>query len=238
MVRRLTRDGDGVAVVVGQAGAGKTFALAAARRRGRRAAAWWSARRVARRAARELEDERRDPEHERRRAARRARPSPTLGCRAVLSWSSTRPAWSRRAQLARLVEHAAPARRRSSCCVGDHRQLPAIGAGGAFRALITRLPVIELRENRRQAERWERDALALLRDGRGAEALRRVRGARARRGRRGRRRAASAAGRRLVGGARPRRVGDDRPPPRRRRRPQRPRARAHARRGRARRARS
>ena len=31
MVRRLTLEGDGVAVVVGQAGTGKTFALAAAR---------------------------------------------------------------------------------------------------------------------------------------------------------------------------------------------------------------
>src|ERR687889_282698 len=55
--------------------------------------------------------------------------------------------------------------------VGDHRQLPEIEAGGAFRALTTRLPVIELRENRRQTERWERDALALLRDGRVDDAL-------------------------------------------------------------------
>ncbi|HYM81203.1 MAG TPA: AAA family ATPase [Candidatus Limnocylindria bacterium] len=35
------------------------------------------------------------------------------------------------------------------------------------------MPVIELHENRRQSERWERDALALLRDGRGAAALER-----------------------------------------------------------------
>jgi hypothetical protein len=41
----------------------------------------------------------------------------------------------------------------------------ASAASGAFRALARRLPVIELAENRRQAAAWERDALALLRDG-------------------------------------------------------------------------
>ena len=58
-----------------------------------------------------------------------------------------------------------PEREAKLVLVGDHRQLPEIEAGGAFRALATRLPVIELRENRRQSERWERDALELLRDG-------------------------------------------------------------------------
>lgn len=73
-------------------------------------------------------------------------------------------------QLARLVDHAARAGAKL-VLVGDHRQLPEIEAGGAFRALTTRLPVIELRENRRQTERWERDALARLRDGRVDDAL-------------------------------------------------------------------
>jgi ATP-dependent exoDNAse (exonuclease V) alpha subunit len=49
--------------------------------------------------------------------------------------------------------------------VGDDRQLPEIGAGGTFGALARRLPAIELRENRRQAVAWEREALSLLRDG-------------------------------------------------------------------------
>jgi ATP-dependent exoDNAse (exonuclease V) alpha subunit len=56
--------------------------------------------------------------------------------------------------------------------VGDHRQLPELGAGGAFRALLTRVPVIELKENRRQAAAWERDALAIVRTGDPAEAVR------------------------------------------------------------------
>ena len=49
--------------------------------------------------------------------------------------------------------------------VGDDRQLPEIGAGGTFGALARRLPAIELRENRRQVAAWEREALALLREG-------------------------------------------------------------------------
>ena len=235
MVRRLTRDGDGVAVVVGQAGTGKTFALAAARE------AWEAQRRhvsvgaaVARRAARELEDESRHPEHERHRAARRAR-SPAgaaLPRRAVLVLDEAGMLPTR--ELARLVEHAARLDAKL-VLVGDHRQLPAIEAGGAFRGLATRLPVIELRENRRQVERWERDALALLRDGDGGEALGRYERARPRRAGEDADGGPAAAGRRLVGGARPRRCGDDRPAARRRRRPQRPRARADARRRRARR---
>jgi ATP-dependent exoDNAse (exonuclease V) alpha subunit len=55
--------------------------------------------------------------------------------------------------------------------VGDHGQLPEIGAGGAFRGLLTRVPVIELTENRRQAAAWEREALTLVRRGSAGEAV-------------------------------------------------------------------
>jgi ATP-dependent exoDNAse (exonuclease V) alpha subunit len=54
---------------------------------------------------------------------------------------------------------------------GDHRQLPALEAGGALRMLATRGDPIVLRENRRQREAWERDAVELLRDGSVDEAL-------------------------------------------------------------------
>ena len=70
-------------------------------------------------------------------------------------------------ELAELFEHAERAEAKL-VLVGDHRQLPEIEAGGAFRALAARLPVIELPENRRQVEAWERDALELLRVGRRA----------------------------------------------------------------------
>ena len=55
--------------------------------------------------------------------------------------------------------------------VGDHRQLPSIGAGGAFQGLLAGLPTIELKQNRRQLHEWERDALALVRDGAAIEAV-------------------------------------------------------------------
>lgn len=55
--------------------------------------------------------------------------------------------------------------------VGDHRQLPEIHAGGAFRGLAERLHPITLHTNRRQHHAWERAALDQLRDGEPAHAL-------------------------------------------------------------------
>jgi conjugative relaxase-like TrwC/TraI family protein len=50
---------------------------------------------------------------------------------------------------------------------GDHRQLPEIGAGGAFGNVATTrdTTVATLSVNRRQTRKWEREALAQLRDG-------------------------------------------------------------------------
>jgi hypothetical protein len=55
--------------------------------------------------------------------------------------------------------------------IGDDRQLPEINAGGLFRALTNRLPTIELTDNVRQRQLWERTALAELRDGSVGEAI-------------------------------------------------------------------
>ena len=51
--------------------------------------------------------------------------------------------------------------------VGDHRQLPEVAAGGAFRAALDTLGdrVVELTVNRRQQNVWEQDALDELRCG-------------------------------------------------------------------------
>jgi hypothetical protein len=49
--------------------------------------------------------------------------------------------------------------------IGDDRQLPEIDAGGLFRALANRLPTVELTDNIRQHNQWERAALSELRDG-------------------------------------------------------------------------
>ena len=49
--------------------------------------------------------------------------------------------------------------------IGDHKQLPEIGAGGVLRSLSERVEVPQLLENRRQHDVDERIALAELRDG-------------------------------------------------------------------------
>jgi ATP-dependent exoDNAse (exonuclease V) alpha subunit len=49
--------------------------------------------------------------------------------------------------------------------VGDPRQLPEVDAGGAFARIADRAGTVELTENRRQTEPWERDALAEVRHG-------------------------------------------------------------------------
>ena len=54
---------------------------------------------------------------------------------------------------------------------GDDRQLPEIDAGGLFCALTRRLPAVELTDNIRQEQPWERVALAELRTGSVAQAV-------------------------------------------------------------------
>ncbi|MFC2176981.1 MobF family relaxase [Actinomycetota bacterium] len=65
------------------------------------------------------------------------------------------------AAVADLVEAAAG----KLILIGDDRQLPEIDAGGLFSALTMRLPVVELTNNIRQHNQWERTALTELRDG-------------------------------------------------------------------------
>ena len=65
------------------------------------------------------------------------------------------------------VEHAEG----KAVLVGDPAQLPAVGAGGLFAAIVDRNGAIELRDNHRQRDELERRALALLRDGRSRDYL-------------------------------------------------------------------
>jgi conjugative relaxase-like TrwC/TraI family protein len=65
------------------------------------------------------------------------------------------------------VEHAGG----KAVLVGDPAQLPAVGAGGLFAAIIERNGAIELSDNRRQQEELERRALARLREGAGRDYL-------------------------------------------------------------------
>lgn len=172
MVRRLTRDGDAVAVVVGRAGTGKTFALDVARH------AWQAdghrviGAALARRAAQELQD---GAGIEATSIAAllqdlRERPDLILDARTVLVIDEAGMVGTR--QLAEILDHATRAHAKL-VLVGDYRQLPEIDAGGAFRGLVARTSPIRLEENRRQQHEWERQALELLSEGHAGEALRR-----------------------------------------------------------------
>jgi len=165
MVRHLTTSGNGLDVVVGRAGTGKTYALAAAARAWRDAGHRPIGVAIAARAAAELE-------------ASAGLPSTTieqflidcdqsagmLNPNTIVIVDEAGMVDTRR--LARLLAHVDAAGAKA-VLVGDHHQLPSVEAGGAFAALVRRHDVIELTENRRQVEAWERAALDQLRVGRG-----------------------------------------------------------------------
>ena len=87
---------------------------------------------------------------------------PLLDARTVLMIDEAGMLGSRK--LARLLDHAERAGAKV-VLVGDDRQLAAIDAGGGFPGLRLRLGASVLRENRRQQEPWEREALEAMRDG-------------------------------------------------------------------------
>jgi conjugative relaxase-like TrwC/TraI family protein len=163
MVRDLCQGGAGVALVVGRAGTGKTFALGIARH------AWQlDGYRLLASAPtgiatlslqgegfedvatcdRLLGDLDRGREH--------------LDARTVLVIDEAGMLGSRK--LGRLLDHAQQAQAKV-VLVGDDRQLAPIDAGGGFRAIRLRLGSSELVENRRQYQAWEREALDLVRGG-------------------------------------------------------------------------
>jgi conjugative relaxase-like TrwC/TraI family protein len=169
MVRRLLTDGDGVAVVRGRAGAGKTYALDPTREAWEDAGHRVVGAALSARAAAELE-------------AGSGIPSGTvaglllalgdpglLDGRTVVVIDEAAMVGTR--QLARLVAETARAEAKL-VLVGDDAQLPEIAAGGAFRGLAERLDVIHLEGNRRQEGAWERQALLDIREGRAESAVR------------------------------------------------------------------
>jgi ATP-dependent exoDNAse (exonuclease V) alpha subunit len=179
MVRDVCQGGAGVAVVEGRPGTGKTFALGVARH------AWQlDGYRVVGTAptgiatmclgAEGFEDvatcDRLLGELDTPAGHRgwvRDGEGPLLDARTVLVVDEAGMLGSRK--LARLLDHAQQAQAKV-VLVGDGRQLAAIEAGGGFRALRLRLGASALRENRRQQQRWEREALEAMRDGDVAQA--------------------------------------------------------------------
>jgi conjugative relaxase-like TrwC/TraI family protein len=169
MVRDVCQGGQGVAVVVGRAGTGKTFTLGMARHvwqlDGYRPLACaptgiatvsleaegFEEAATCDRLLADLDDGREQ-----------------LDSRTVLVVDEAGMLGSRK--LTRLLDHAQQAGAKV-VLVGDDRQLAAIDAGGGFRALRLRLGASELVENRRQQQAWEREALELVRGGLVEEAV-------------------------------------------------------------------
>jgi conjugative relaxase-like TrwC/TraI family protein len=167
MVRALCRAGDGVAVVVGKAGSGKTTALEAAR------AAWAAGGHpvvgaaLAARAAAELEAGSGITSCTLASLLNElARPEGRLGAGAVVVVDEAGMVGTR--DLAKLLGSVGDAK---VVLVGDPRQLPEVAAGGSFGALARGLGAISLSDNRRQREAWERAALDELRHGQVAAAV-------------------------------------------------------------------
>ena len=172
MVERLLGGGEGVIVVVGEAGTGKTYALTAA-------AEGWVANgdelRVAAptwRAANVLRSEGLNATSvasllaEFDRAA--ARGETILGRRAVLVVDEDGMVDSR--NLARLIDHAQEADAKL-VLIGDPAQLGEIEAGGLFASIAARTEPVVLDEVIRHRHELEREGAKLIREGEGREAL-------------------------------------------------------------------
>jgi conjugative relaxase-like TrwC/TraI family protein len=169
MVRDLCRGGQGVAVVVGRAGTGKTFALGMARHAWQLDGYRLLASAPTGIATMSLQGEGfEDVATCDRLLGDLDRGQERLDARTVLVVDEAGMVGSRK--LTRLLEHAQQAQAKV-VLVGDDRQLAAIDAGGGFRALRLRLGASELVENRRQQQAWEREALELVRSGLVEEAV-------------------------------------------------------------------
>jgi len=174
MVRRLLTGGEGLAVVVGEAGTGKTYALAAAAR-------GWSAQttcpelRVAAptwRAANVLRSEGLAATSVARLLAGLDRGAAAgrqgLARASVLVVDEAGMVDSR--ALARLIDHAERAAAKL-VLIGDPAQLGEIEAGGLFAALVSRTEPVVLDEVIRHRGELEREGAKLIRSGEGAQAI-------------------------------------------------------------------
>jgi conjugative relaxase-like TrwC/TraI family protein len=170
MVRRICGSGDGVEVVPGIAGSGKTFALAAAHDAWKASGLTVVGVALSAQAARQLETDSGVPSATIARFQRDLeRPGhPGLTSRHVLVIDEAAMVGTR--ALVDLISrvHRAGAK---AVLIGDACQLPEIDAGGAFAGLTRRSRPASLTNNRRQHEPWERQALADLRLGHAPEAL-------------------------------------------------------------------
>jgi conjugative relaxase-like TrwC/TraI family protein len=172
LVHRLLTNPEGVAVVIGEAGTGKTFAIVAAAEgwaqaglQLRAAAPTWRAANVMRSdglpavTVASLLSELDRAEHE---------GDPGLARQSVLLVDEAGMVDS--ASTARLISHAERAEAKL-VLVGDPEQLGEIESGGLFRALAERSEPIQLHEAIRHKHDLDREAAKRIREGEGREAL-------------------------------------------------------------------
>ncbi|MCP4380636.1 MAG: relaxase domain-containing protein [Hyphomicrobiales bacterium] len=163
MVTRLTSSGSGIDVVSAAAGTGKTYTLDAAREAWQASGYRVIGAALAGRAAQELESS--------------AGISSSTLAMLQIDLDAGRVRFDDRTAI--VIDEAAMAGTRALApvlaaadqagakvvLVGDPHQLPEIDAGGVLIGLSRRLEPVELVENRRQRDEWERDALTELRSG-------------------------------------------------------------------------
>jgi conjugative relaxase-like TrwC/TraI family protein len=163
MVRDLTQGGAGVAVVVGRAGSGKTWALGLAREAFELAGHQVLGAAPTGIATVGLADEGfTDARTIDRLLLDLGRGRTELDERSVLVVDEAAMVATRK--LAPLLQQAERARAKV-VLIGDDRQFASIEAGGGFRALRLRLGASELTVNRRQVEAWEQRAIDDVRTG-------------------------------------------------------------------------
>lgn len=169
MVRQLVTSGSAVEVVVGAAGTGKTFALSACREIWEREGYRVKGAALAARAARGLEESAKIPSTTLAALdAEIKEDRDYFGPSSILVIDEAAMVGTR--MLSRVVTRAVNSGAKV-VLVGDHHQLPELDSGGAFGAIAREVGAIELVENRRQVNAWEREALGLLRSGNVAQAL-------------------------------------------------------------------
>jgi ATP-dependent exoDNAse (exonuclease V) alpha subunit len=168
MVRAAASSSDRVVCVVGHAGAGKTTALAALAEAFQREGKVVIGAAPSGVAAAKLAEETGIPSATLHRVLAEAHGRGGLPRLCLLIVDEAGMADTR--TLTRMlfqVEHAGG----KAVLVGDPAQLPAVGAGGLFTAIVERNGAIELTDNRRQVNELEQRALARLREGAGPDYL-------------------------------------------------------------------
>jgi conjugative relaxase-like TrwC/TraI family protein len=169
MLRAVAASNDRVVCVVGLAGAGKTTATRAVRKAFESSGIAVVGAAPSGVAAEKLQDETGIASttlHRLLGSGRETDASLPAGCLLVIDeagMADTRV-------LARVLERADRAGAKV-LVLGDPHQLPAVGAGGLFAAIVERTGAIELTENRRQHDLAEQAALASVRGGRGRDYL-------------------------------------------------------------------